>query len=761
MAAKRKSALEEIYGSTVGSLGRFTSNISQQASSTINQLSKKFTEEFNQLRQPTPSSPVYKTLDFLSRYQPTGQIKVTSPQEYAKVPLGTMPLVQMPNLRPTLNVMQRDFESLVSRIPNVPAFLPTPKVGTPYYKALDIAAQAQPAARQFVEEAIKLVPRAGIALARSQFPGTPQERLADIGQFAQAAVLPLAARPGTSFFLKPTLGGLAKMIPSQAAVGGIYGLGAGLKEKIEVPSVLEQVKGALPAALQGMVIGAALGPVFSLGNVAMFRLLNKQKAFERLLTSSEIRNIAKKMPVNLRIALNDIANTADDLGSYYTRLKMVPTEPTAVGRALRVKPMVRQVEPTFYTLKTPGVAGEAATAPSGVIPSVPPVRPSVTPPIAEVSISPPTVPPVQVQPPVVTPPVPTEPLAPYIERAPNYVSAKDFALDVFGAKPTDLIGFPEPSRIVPRDIDRVDLGAVADYTGRLEQGLPVEPVRVTIEDGQLVTTEGTHRVLAAQQTGIPVPTIISGAEQILPGFQTISDLYSQATGKTLAEEGIKAVEEEPFVGKQEIPRILGGLFSKDEIEFLGVKEIPTPEGKLAKGKYADSVIEVVEQQGKVSVKTVYHEAFHAYTDKFADKNLKQDAVEEAKAEKGFKTDQEAEEYLADAFADFAGARQTFTGRILSFFTHLWYLIRSLIGKVSRAEQIFQDIVARKRPAVEPQAGFAQSPVFRRYPEGEEPTVPAKVAEEIVEPEEIPEVPVTPPAPIVKQLSPQKLIDDLV
>lgn len=148
---------------------------------------------------------------------------------------------------------------------------------------------------------------------------------------------------------------------------------------------------------------------------------------------------------------------------------------------------------------------------------------------------------------------------------------------------------------------------------------------------------------------------------------------------------------------------LGKLFTPEEIKFITVApgSIVTPEGKVAEGSYGDSLIKVVENKGLVEDKTLYHEAFHAYTDKFADPTLYKDAKAEAISQYGLKDEAAASERLAEDFANWNAGRQTFTGKILAFFQDLFTKLKSLFGRVNNSSDLFRAVVNRERPSTAP------------------------------------------------------------
>lgn len=134
-----------------------------------------------------------------------------------------------------------------------------------------------------------------------------------------------------------------------------------------------------------------------------------------------------------------------------------------------------------------------------------------------------------------------------------------------------------------------------------------------------------------------------------------------------------------------------GVFSEQDLQVLGVKEVFDEKGNPAWGKVTTSpgkiVIEVVEQDGKVQSKTAWHEALHAYINLQADPETYKGAIQEYQEQHSL-TEADAQERLADDFADFVAGRQTFTGHISAFFHDLLLNIRSFMGRVNNAELLF-------------------------------------------------------------------------
>ena len=124
------------------------------------------------------------------------------------------------------------------------------------------------------------------------------------------------------------------------------------------------------------------------------------------------------------------------------------------------------------------------------------------------------------------------------------------------------------------------------------------------------------------------------------------------------------------------------------------------------GQYLQGVIEIVKNPRST---TGYHEAFHAYTDMFADPKIKKAAFDEVRKLLGKKknklnkdtleevkyhyddvNDLFVEEYLAETFANWKLAGKTPTGKVKQFLEQVWDSIKSLFGKEDKILKMFKD-----------------------------------------------------------------------
>lgn len=176
----------------------------------------------------------------------------------------------------------------------------------------------------------------------------------------------------------------------------------------------------------------------------------------------------------------------------------------------------------------------------------------------------------------------------------------------------------------------------------------------------------------------------------------------------------KQQKSEPTLDEQtkEIPieearKKLSEIFTKDEVEFLTMKRL----GKNVEGRYAQSMIKVLENNGKVKDLVVYHEAFHAYMDLFSNKQEKAKILSivnkeykkevDAKKELYKRSGQElsdndaSEEILADKFALYLRDKDKIQNKeVKSFFEKLIEKIKKWITGISEIEKTFEKIATR-------------------------------------------------------------------
>jgi len=144
------------------------------------------------------------------------------------------------------------------------------------------------------------------------------------------------------------------------------------------------------------------------------------------------------------------------------------------------------------------------------------------------------------------------------KEASKFVSAKDFADAQFGAKEGQQIGNINADRIIPRDpVDR-NSKEYLDLKVDVKKNGFKEPVRVTVEGKEIITTEGSHRVTVAQELDIDIPVIVNKGE--IEGLKTISDQFTEATKVEVKKA---PVEKEVVVKKPPVGILYHGTSSNN------------------------------------------------------------------------------------------------------------------------------------------------------------------------------------------------------
>jgi len=209
----------------------------------------------------------------------------------------------------------------------------------------------------------------------------------------------------------------------------------------------------------------------------------------------------------------------------------------------------------------------------------------------------------------------------------------------------------------------------------------------------------------------------------------------------------KIPSELPFektVSVEEVQKEFATLFDENEIDFLlpvdNIKDNVNSLGRFSTTRaMRNPLIEVVQSGGKVSNKTLYHEAMHAYLYKFTSPEEKKALLKAVKESKITKPAREylkkyyegedviAEEYIADYFADWLYTQRA-PKKLIPFFQRILEKIKSWIRKLSgidaKLQPLFKKIVTKDRSYVRPQGRvldvtrFKQiSPVDRLIAEG--------------------------------------------
>lgn len=127
-------------------------------------------------------------------------------------------------------------------------------------------------------------------------------------------------------------------------------------------------------------------------------------------------------------------------------------------------------------------------------------------------------------------------------KSPIYSSAESFAKEKLATKVGNLIGEIDPNKVVARD--PIDPGTVSEYKTRIQAGEKIEPIMATVEDGQLITTDGSQRLTAYQQLGQKAPIIVTKFDTPIDGLKTIGDFYREAKSAETAQEVAQPIKKD-------------------------------------------------------------------------------------------------------------------------------------------------------------------------------------------------------------------------
>lgn len=179
------------------------------------------------------------------------------------------------------------------------------------------------------------------------------------------------------------------------------------------------------------------------------------------------------------------------------------------------------------------------------------------------------------------------------------------------------------------------------------------------------------------------------------------------------------------ISKEEAEKIFREVLTPEEVDFAIVKEVSlTPDAfgvfRTTKGAFSSqykALVEVIEENGKVSSAVVYHEALHAYINKFVSQRERDEIFKIIQRRYKTKTERETEEELAEQFAFFNKKGKTFAVRLAEFFRKIIAFVRKIFGKRNRIQGLFNDIIAKKRPPMRTEAEMQEIERFR------EPVIP--------------------------------------
>lgn len=134
-------------------------------------------------------------------------------------------------------------------------------------------------------------------------------------------------------------------------------------------------------------------------------------------------------------------------------------------------------------------------------------------------------------------------------------------------------------------------------------------------------------------------------------------------------------------------------FRNEEIGTKFVKNITTEDGYKVLGMYKDKLITFAKNPSK---NTIDHEAFHTYFDIALGKQEKNSFLGLVQKRQNLASKIDAEEWMADTFADFVAGREAqtgITGKIKTLFQDLAYRFKNFFGKADKVEGLFRELEA--------------------------------------------------------------------
>ena len=154
---------------------------------------------------------------------------------------------------------------------------------------------------------------------------------------------------------------------------------------------------------------------------------------------------------------------------------------------------------------------------------------------------------------------------------------------------------------------------------------------------------------------------------------------------------IKKTDDNVLTSQTEAKKVVEKYFKPDEVWVKLVDKITTKEWYEAFWKYKDRLISFAKDPSK---NTPDHEVFHAYFDLALSPKQKSSLLVDIKRRKWLKTDLEAEEFLANKFADYAIWRRDLTwvsGYVRKTIENLWYRFKKFFWNEDKVETLFKDL----------------------------------------------------------------------
>ena len=145
---------------------------------------------------------------------------------------------------------------------------------------------------------------------------------------------------------------------------------------------------------------------------------------------------------------------------------------------------------------------------------------------------------------------------PQISKASDYVSAQDFAQEVYGTTPDKQIGLVDPNTIEIRDPVGTGTPEYEKLKTDIQKNGIKEPIRLDAT-GKPITVDGSQRTAIGKELGIKVPVIVNKGE--IAGLKTIEQIYNDQTGadeSLLNSDQAKEVESKPTPQTEKIKQAM-------------------------------------------------------------------------------------------------------------------------------------------------------------------------------------------------------------
>lgn len=147
----------------------------------------------------------------------------------------------------------------------------------------------------------------------------------------------------------------------------------------------------------------------------------------------------------------------------------------------------------------------------------------------------------------------------------------------------------------------------------------------------------------------------------------------------------------PTISQKEAKNIVRKYFSDDQVSVKLADRIVANDGVEALGMYHKKMIAFAKNPTKY---TPEHEVFHAYFDMALKSKEKNAILKAIMKEKNFVKKIDAEEFMADTFAEFVVGRREVTGlagKMANIFDDLSYMFKKFFGQEDKVERLYREL----------------------------------------------------------------------